>query len=60
MSTAALIAGPIAIVVGVVLLITADGGPGTGNGVVGAALSVILGLVAVVLGGAARTRLRNT
>ncbi|GLK98319.1 DUF6223 family protein [Dactylosporangium matsuzakiense] len=43
-------------VVGVVLLATADGGPGTGNGVVGAGAAVVFGLAAAVLAGLALRR----
>ena len=35
----------------------ADGGPGTGNGVVGSSAAVTLGLVAILLGALARTPL---
>ncbi|UJW30317.1 DUF6223 family protein [Saccharothrix sp. AJ9571] len=45
--------GLIALTGGVLNLATADGGPGTGNGVVGGALAVGLGLLALVLGGLA-------
>ena len=55
----ALIAGVLGAVAGVLLLATADGGPGTGNGVVGAYAGVVLGLIAVVLGGTALIRTRR-
>lgn len=42
--------GAIALVVGVVNLLVADGGPGTGNGVVGGGLAIVLGLAALALG----------
>jgi hypothetical protein len=42
--------GSIALVAGIVNLLVADGGPGTGNGVVGGGLAIALGLAAVVLG----------
>jgi hypothetical protein len=45
-----LLAGIIAVVNGVVNLAIATGGPGTGNGVVGAAAAVVLGLIAMALG----------
>jgi hypothetical protein len=48
---AAVTAGPAARAVGVWVLVTADGGPGTGNGVVGGYAAVVFGLVALVLGG---------
>ncbi|MFD8099478.1 DUF6223 family protein [Nocardia fluminea] len=43
-------AGAIAAIVGVIGFATADGGPGTGNGIVGAAIAIVLGLAAVALG----------
>jgi hypothetical protein len=52
----ALAAGTAGVVVGVLVLATADGGPGTGNGVVGGGVAIVLGLAAVVLGGLARRR----
>ncbi|GAA2383220.1 hypothetical protein GCM10010170_092040 [Dactylosporangium salmoneum] len=55
-----LAAGIAAAVVGALVLATADGGPGTGNGVVGAGMAVVLGLAAVVLGWLALTRARRT
>ncbi|WP_283136236.1 DUF6223 family protein [Rhizohabitans arisaemae] len=45
---------------GAVKLAVADGGLGTGNGVFGAALALVLGLVGVVLGGRALARSRRT
>ncbi|MEV3927328.1 DUF6223 family protein [Actinomadura coerulea] len=56
----ALVSGLIAVVGGVVNLAVADGGPGTGNGVVGGALAIGLGLIAIVLGAVARARSRKT
>ncbi|MEV5613977.1 DUF6223 family protein [Streptomyces sp. NPDC052225] len=53
---AALVAGLVATAGGAVSLAVADGGPGTGNGVVGAALAVVLGLAAAWLGRRALTR----
>ena len=47
----AMAAGAVATVAGVIALAVADGGPGTGNGVVGAWAAVVLGPVALVLGG---------
>ena len=47
-------------VVGGLVLAVADGGPGTGNGVVGGALALVLGLIAMVLGGLALARSRRT
>ena len=49
----------IALVVGVVNLLVADGGPGTGNGVVGGGLAIFLGLTALALGALTLTRSRR-
>jgi hypothetical protein len=38
----------------------ADGGPGTGNGVVGGAAAFVLGLIAVAIGWLALSRFRRT
>src|SRR5262245_15710853 len=56
----ALAAGLIAVVNGGLLLAIATGGPGSGNGVVGAAGALVLGLIDVVLGGLALARARRT
>lgn len=58
-SRGALIVGALGVLAGVWVLATADGGPGTGNGVVGGYASVAFGLVAVVLGGLTPTRGRS-
>ena len=58
-STAALAAGVIAVVNGGLNLSMANGGPGTGNGVVGAAAAFVLGLIAVALGALAQVRVRR-
>lgn len=58
-ATAALMAGLFGAVIGVLNLAAAKGGPGTGNGVVGAAAALVLGLVAVALGGVALIRVRR-
>ncbi|GAB3831078.1 DUF6223 family protein [Dactylosporangium cerinum] len=55
----ALAAGAVGVVVGVLVLATADGGPGTGNGVVGGYAAIVFGLAAVVLGGLAVARSRR-
>jgi hypothetical protein len=47
------VAGLIAAVNGALNLAVADGGPGSGNGVVGGAAALVLGLIAMVLGGLA-------
>jgi hypothetical protein len=41
-------------------LVLADGGPGSGNGVVGGAAALVLGLAAVVLGGFGLARSRTS
>ena len=56
----ALAAGLIAVVNGALNLAMANGGPGTGNGVVGGAAAFVLGLIALALGGIAQVRLRRT
>ena len=55
-ATAALMLGPISLVLGGVFLAAADGGPGTGNGVVGSIAAIVLGPIATVLGGLALAR----
>ena len=52
--------GLVGIVNGVLNLAVATGGPGTGNGVVGGAAAVVLGLIAVAMGGLALARRRQT
>jgi len=56
----ALVAGLTGMVNGAVILTVADGGLGTGNGVAGGALAMVLGLVSTVLGGLALARSRRT
>ncbi|MEU4622049.1 DUF6223 family protein [Actinoplanes sp. NPDC023801] len=58
-AVAALGAGLLGAVAGVWVLATADGGPGTGNGVVGGYAGVAFGLIAVLLAGLALTRSRT-
>lgn len=52
-AVAALGLGLVSLVLGGLFLATADGGPGTGNGVVGSAAAIVLGPIAVILGGLA-------
>ncbi|MEV6843623.1 DUF6223 family protein [Actinoplanes sp. NPDC051411] len=59
-SSVALVAGIAGTVVGALVVATADGGPGTGNGIVGGYVAVLVGLLAVLLGGLARGRSRRT
>ncbi|MEU0969072.1 DUF6223 family protein [Streptomyces sp. NPDC005917] len=53
-------AGLTGMVIGALNLAVADGGPGTGNGVVGGALALVLGLIATVLGRLALARSNRT
>jgi len=57
---AAVAAGLVAAINGGLNLAIANGGPGTGNGVVGGAAAFVLGVVALVLGGLALARCRRT
>jgi hypothetical protein len=50
----------IAVVNGGLNLAMATGGPGTGNGVVGGAAALVLGLIGMALGGLALARSRRT
>ncbi|KAB8191966.1 hypothetical protein FH608_028925 [Nonomuraea phyllanthi] len=58
-ATVALAAGVIGGLNGAVKLAVSDGGLGTGNGVFGAALALVLGLAGAVLGGLALARSRR-
>lgn len=57
--TVAVVAGVAGLVVGGLVVATADGGPGTGNGIVGGYAAVGIGLIAAILGGLARARSRR-
>jgi hypothetical protein len=57
---AAVAAGLLATGNGGLNLAVANGGPGTGNGVVGAAAALVLETIAVALGGMALARSRRT
>ena len=46
--------------IGGLVLAVADGGPGTGNGVIGGAVALVLGLIGAVVGGLALARSRRT
>ena len=59
-SGAALVAGAAGGLVGALVVATADGGPGTGNGIVGGYAALVLGLLAALLGGLALARTRRT
>jgi hypothetical protein len=54
------VAGPVALTVGGTIAATADGGLGTGNGLGGAYVAMLLGLISVTLGWQARSRTRKT
>lgn len=56
----ALTLGPASVAVGVLHGANAAGGPGTGNGVVGAVFAVVLGAVGTVLAASALVRFRRT
>lgn len=55
----ALVVGPVGVAGGVSNLALADGGPGTGNGVVGGGVALLMGLIAIVLGWLTRARTRR-
>jgi Kef-type K+ transport system membrane component KefB len=58
-SIVAVAAGFVGMVAGAWVVATADGGPGTGNGIVGAWIAMALGVAALALGGLALTRTRR-
>lgn len=55
----ALVLGPIGAVIGGLIVVTADGGVGTGNGVAGGVVAMIVGLIGVGLGWLALARSRR-
>lgn len=55
----ALVLGPIGLVIGALVVVTADGGVGTGNGLAGGVVAMAVGLVGITLGGLARVRSRR-
>ena len=57
---AALVLGSVALAVGALIVITAGGGVGTGNGVAGGAVAIATGLIGMALGGTALSRSRRT
>jgi hypothetical protein len=59
-AVAALVAGLVGAGVGGLVVAAADGGPGTGYGIVGGYVALAVGLVAVVLGGLVVARSRRT
>lgn len=56
----ALVAGLVGLVLGGLVATTADGGLGTGNGLGGAYVAMLLGLTGTLLGGLALARSRRT
>src|SRR5918996_1595015 len=55
----ALVLGPIGLVIGGLVVATADGGLGTGNGLGGGVVAMIVGLIGMALGGLALARSRR-
>jgi len=59
-ASVALVAGPVAAINGGLVLAVANGGPGSGNGVVGGAGALVLGVIGMALGALALRRSRRT
>ncbi len=55
----ALAAGLVAVINGALVLAVAHGGLGSGNGVVGGAVALVLGLIGMIIGGLALSRSRR-
>jgi hypothetical protein len=55
----ALAAGLFGVLNGVLIVATADAGPGSGNGIVGGYVALVVGLIATVLGGLVVARSRR-
>jgi len=55
----ALVLGPIGLVSGALVVATAKGGVGTGNGVAGGVVAIMVGLIGIALGGLALARSRR-
>jgi Family of unknown function (DUF6223) len=55
----ALAAGLVAVINGALVLVVATGGLGSGNGVVGGAVALVLGLIGMIIGGLALSRSRR-
>lgn len=55
----ALVLGPIGLAIGGLVVATADGGVGTGNGVAGGRIAIALGLIGMALGWLALVRARR-
>ncbi|WP_327106890.1 DUF6223 family protein [Nonomuraea glycinis] len=56
----ALLAGLTGAVIGVLVVAAAKGGPGTGYGIVGGYVALVIGLIAMTLGGLTLARQRRT
>ena len=56
----AMVMGPIALLIGGVVVVTADGGLGTGNGLAGGVVAIVVGLIGMALGRLALARSRRT
>jgi hypothetical protein len=56
---AALALGPIGVVMGGLVVATADSGIGTGNGLAGGFVAIVVGLIAATIGGLALVRSRR-
>jgi uncharacterized membrane protein len=56
----ALVTGPTGMAIGGVVVAAAKGGPGTGYGIVGGFVALVIGLIATVIGWLALTRSRHT
>ena len=54
-----LVLGPIGLVLGALVVTTADGGVGTGNGLAGGVVAMVVGVVGMSLGGLALARSRR-
>lgn len=59
-ATAAIVAGLAGVVIGGLVVAAADGGPGTGYGIVGGFLALVVGLIAMGLGSLALIRSKRT
>ncbi|MGW1677488.1 DUF6223 family protein [Saccharopolyspora sp. NPDC002376] len=59
-ATAALAAGLLSMVIGGFVVAAAEGGPGTGYGIVGGYIDLVVGLIATALGWLALSRSRRT
>jgi hypothetical protein len=55
----ALVLGPIGLIIGGLVVVTADGGVGTGGGVAGGVVAMMVGLIGTALGGLALARSRR-